>query len=46
MVLIRIRNSVVPAAHYFVGGISVNKLGQVINESNGEVIKDYMQSEK
>ena len=30
---------VVPAAHYFVGGISVNKLGQVINESNGEVIK-------
>ena len=30
---------VVPAAHYFVGGISVNKLGQVINESNGDVIK-------
>ena len=30
---------VVPAAHYFVGGISVNKLGQVINDLNGTIIK-------
>ncbi len=31
---------VVPAAHYFVGGISVNRLGQVINKSNGNVINN------
>jgi len=31
---------VVPAAHYFVGGISVNRLGQVINNLNGSVIEN------
>ena len=30
---------VVPAAHYFVGGISVNEFGQVLSNSNESVIK-------
>ncbi|HJM44367.1 MAG TPA: FAD-binding protein, partial [Candidatus Poseidoniaceae archaeon] len=30
---------VVPAAHYFVGGISVNEFGQVLNNANESVIK-------
>jgi len=29
---------VVPAAHYFVGGISVNKIGQVVNSTTGNII--------